>query len=315
MAKYGRKRYRSGRSYRKRSRKGYTKSRYSRYKSRRSKLFRTSGNFAAGKASQVEQKSLDLAVISGHPQLGPSLGNWFPTAGPWVTLAGTAAQGSFLAFTGVSGTTSNSPAAQLGDACMLLNACTQGADINNRLGRKITMRSIYLRITVHAPGTWSNVVSSANTFNCATSTASMSRARLLVVYDKQANAAQLQKSDVLAAVGTSGVAGASQFIAVDSAMNLSNRDRFLIICDKTITLDAQHPVGQFVIYKKLRLPVIYNTVNSAASGWGMIQTGALWLLAISDEDLGWDADAAATGVLANAPMSKYGNCRIRYTDM
>jgi len=143
-----------------------------------------------------------------------------------------------------------------------LNLVATGTDFTNRIGRKILMRSIYIRYRV-------NNFDNTTVNNCS---------RVILVYDMQTNGALPAITDVL------------DTIHAESQVNLNNRDRFRIIWDKI------HAIGQFDTtatqaiagsptihvgkkYKKLRLETIFSGTTAAI---GSIATGGLYLITVGD---------------------------------
>jgi len=147
-------------------------------------------------------------------------------------------------------------------AIQLLNGVTQGTDYNNRIGRKMLMKSIMCRFivklgTVDSPG---QVI------------------RLLIVYDAQTNAALPAVTDVL------------QTADVLSPMNLNNRDRFKILSDKWWSTGAFDQTagaltaGEFCpamekFYKKINLEV---NNSGTANTIGSIATGGVYAIVIGE---------------------------------
>jgi len=161
----------------------------------------------------------------------------------------------------------------------LINGVAQGTDVNNRIGRKFLMKSLLWRFRIGvnpAANSLGNIV------------------RLLIVYDAQTNGALPAVTDILSAAD------------VLAPMNLNNRDRFKIICDKWWNSNAYAlsggdidngefcpPMDKF--YKKLNLEV---QNSGTANTIGSIATGAVYALLIAE-------NASAVAELAT---------RIRYTD-
>lgn len=149
-------------------------------------------------------------------------------------------------------------------AVTLLNGVTQGADINNRIGRKITMKSILFRGFI-LPST--------------TSAPNGDTVRFLLVYDTQPN------SPAAIALVTDILNSANYY----APLNLSNRDRFRVLCDKYVhmaattytagALSAGDPVQKSVkFFKKLNHTVTFSSTTNAI---GNIATGGLYMLWIS----------------------------------
>lgn len=170
---------------------------------------------------------------------------------------------------------SPSLACDSGTAVQLLNGCARGDDINERVGRQITMKSIQIKFNTKV----------------TTSTGVDQRHRIVIVYDKQTNAAAAAWTDV--------------FVSADTMAlrNLENRSRFVILYDKMITLNASAESGSSAlrsIYLRCNLPVTFNSGDAGTVA--DIVTGSLYLMVIGSEGAG-----ATAG-------SMYGRSRIRYVD-
>lgn len=138
---------------------------------------------------------------------------------------------------------------------VLLNGLSLGTAAQTRVGRKINMRSIMMRAY----------------FNAAATTTS-GFVRVMLVYDRQANGTAPTAADILAQGGT-------PFIT--SINNLDNRERFLVIHDKTRYLSAGSAVSDTnaIYYKKYKRLALETTYNSGSSGTvGDINTGAMYLV-------------------------------------
>ena len=174
----------------------------------------------------------------------------------------------------------------------LCNGMAQGTDYNTRIGRKILIKSVYVRLTFQ-PET-------ANTL------ASNSTARCILIWDLQPNSATAipALSDFFEAFSAG-----TTWMNTNNMMNLNNRERFVILWDKMVTLgflntNAANGSSCRVLkkYKKVNLSVTYSATGAATNGQpNTIATGALWLVALGD---------AVTGGSVQSP----GVVRIRYTD-
>lgn len=144
----------------------------------------------------------------------------------------------------------------------LLSGVATGTDFTDRIGRKIIMKSIYVK------GFLFNIDNTTNPSLC----------RLILVYDNQTNGAAPVIGDIL-----------KQSFS-ESQLNLNNRDRFKIIADKTYVLGgidttatqaiAGSPtVGKVKIYKKCSYEEVFNGTTAAV---GSIATGAVWLITIGN---------------------------------
>lgn len=132
----------------------------------------------------------------------------------------------------------------------LLNGCAQGTTASTRLGRRIIMKSLFMKYVATM---------------AATSTLSTAL-RFLVVYDKQTNATAPTVTDILLSD------------LFSSPMNLSNSRRFKVLVDKIVPcIGTAGPQSvAFNIYKKINLPVEFNT--GSAGTVGDIQTGSVYIL-------------------------------------
>lgn len=145
----------------------------------------------------------------------------------------------------------------------LLNGCATGTDFTDRVGRKIYMKSIFIRGTVGPVDT--NV--------------SNSLVRLMIIYDTEPNGALPAVTDILAQ-------GRSE-----SQTNLSNRHRFYIVIDKQYYIGrysdtiqqsvAAGPSGYAIkIFRKLNLETIYDGTTNVI---GSISSGALYILTLGNQ--------------------------------
>lgn len=158
----------------------------------------------------------------------------------------------------------------------ILNASVPGSTASDRIGRKIVMRNLFIR--------WS--------FNMAATSTGGSPFRILIVYDKQCNAAAPAITDILLTDD------------VKSTMNLSNRDRFIVIWDK-LTPAIGTTVAQAIHGKKFinlgGLETMYNT--GSAGTVGDITSGSMFLF------------TAQVGTIGTASPAFDSRCRIKYTDV
>lgn len=319
MARY-RKRSRYGKRKRFGKRRG-AKSRYRKMRGSRSKLYRSAGNYAMplGNSASPELKSIDRPLWNFQVTAGSAFGGSIvatndPNKNLSFTFDGVATAFNYGSLLSFAASSSNSQSD--GSGPVLLNGCPAGYAVNNRIGRKIRMRSIQGEMTVFLPATIVPNAGAAITFSANATTGP--RARLLVVYDRQSNGVVPYKGDVLAALADSGMGGGAgantQVPSISSFMNLNNRERFLVVVDKQVEVDGTWKKSTRIkFYKKLNLEVVYNSAvdGSAAS----IMTGALWCFAIS-----MNAHVAVTTSAANMStggtlFAMDGNCRIRFTDV
>jgi len=165
------------------------------------------------------------------------------------------------------------PSTGVAQCFVLLNGVATGTDFTDRIGRKILMKSLFIRGLIYPQDT----------------TVLNNMCRMIVVYDKQANGTAPVITDVL---------------KTDSAtaqLNLNNRDRFEVIFDKQWTAGAMNttatqtysnaPVHRSVkLYKRLNHEVQFGGTTNAI---GSIQTGSLYLFTLGIQS---DGDGHLLGI-------------------
>lgn len=176
----------------------------------------------------------------------------------------------------------------------LLAIPVTGADFNARIGRKIKLRSLYIkgRIQLEVDATLAAVSVTGQ------------QARCMIVYDLQPNGAAPSITDILNTADPA------------SHLNLNNRDRFRILVDKEYTFDpyssvqtatqAQLCFGRTIynmkLYKKLNLDMVFNAVNGGTVA--DIASGALYMV--------WIGSATAS---TNGDVNAIVSTRVRYSDV
>jgi len=171
--------------------------------------------------------------------------------------------------------TNNVNAANTATAVFLLNGIARGDDINERTGREVVLRSILVKAFCYV--------------TAGTGVDQMQR--VLVVYDRQTNAAALTAAQVLSVANTM------------APRNLENRRRFTILMDRTVTLNATAESGSFRLikfYRHLRHPMEFNSGDAGTVA--DITTGSIYTIVIGTEVAG---DTAGSVLI---------NTRIRYED-
>lgn len=182
----------------------------------------------------------------------------------------------------------------------ILNVITTGASAWNRIGRKVTLRSVYLQGYIFPTGVNSDV--------------SQNWARIMIVYDKQPNGALPNIADLIYDQPNSATdQGVSN---LTSGINMNNKDRFEIIRDirlylpggntntaatgcVTATSDCCHIES----YSKLAGRETHYKADSSPSVIGDIATGSLFMVAFSN-----------AGV-ATAPWALEASVRLRFSDL
>jgi len=159
-------------------------------------------------------------------------------------------------------------------ATTLMNGLANGSDASTRIGRKVVLKSLYVR--------WS--------YSLAATSVGGSPARIIIFFDKQANAFAPNNTDVLAA---------SEF---NRPNNLSNRDRFITLYDHitpTVSANGEYSVAGSC-YKKLNLETIFN--QGTAGTIGDITSGSIYIMFAQNGKI----------TTAEPTLTWYG--RIRYSD-
>jgi len=166
-----------------------------------------------------------------------------------------------------------------------INLIATGTDYNNRIGRKVILKSVMVRALVSP--------------DIASNTTDDQAIRCMLVYDAQTNSTLAGVNDILEA-GTTNNAYAFQ--------NLNNRDRFKVLMDKTFATGKQvaasglagsNTVHFIKKFKRLNHEVIFSGTTAAI---GSIQTGSLLWLVIGSSGAG----------LTDGSVS--WNSRIRFVD-
>lgn len=176
-----------------------------------------------------------------------------------------------------------------------LLACPQtGSDFNQRIGRKIILKSVFIRGYVATePGRSASppLVSQGAQMG-----------RVIVFMDAQPNGAAPAVTDLLVEANPS------------SQLNLNYRDRFKVLVDKEFVFDpyilsvtasqavcnTSKQIVPFKKYKKINMETIFGATSTGSVG--DITTGALYMF--------WIGTSIASATDINASVS----CRVRYTD-
>lgn len=139
-----------------------------------------------------------------------------------------------------------------------LNAITQGAGAYQRIGQKVVIKSLALKVQLSmTPG--DKIV--------------MNTARIMVVYDRQSNGAFPAIADILSTnVSTAPI--------MTSGLNMAKKNRFAIIADRYYDLSTSgDAVATVAIFRNnLNLEVEYGANNGLISDIG---TGALYFVAFA----------------------------------
>lgn len=145
-------------------------------------------------------------------------------------------------------------------APILVNGVLQGNDYNQRIGRRINVKSIFIRCKV----------------NGSTGlTVTKTPIRVMLIWDMQCNGATPALSDIFSFTGA-GITLAMQ--------KLDNRERFRIVMDKVRTCVRDTFTDIIYIKKYMRQNMIV-TCSGTSATVGSIATGGLFLILLSDYTL------------------------------
>lgn len=155
-----------------------------------------------------------------------------------------------------------------------LNLIPTGSGVSQRVGRKILMKSILLRVYIKN-GDWGDASEAVS---------DMAGYRMVLVYDRQCNGVPPTFDDIFEfTMGTS--------VFITNPLNLANRDRFLVLWDKQFVLDGvvnsagtQNINTQkfFKKYKRLNLETIFQN-DASTAGINDIKTGSMFLIVFSNQ--------------------------------
>lgn len=135
----------------------------------------------------------------------------------------------------------------------LLNGITQGDGAGNREGLSITMKSVQVSGNFVVQDAYNEL-------------------RAMLVLDTESHGSTPTLADLLEYTGS----------PVNSMISRVNRQRFVVLAQKIVTVDTNRPNVRFNLFRKLNHNVEYNaTGNTAVS----IQKGTLWLVMVSDSSV------------------------------
>lgn len=197
-----------------------------------------------GRPSRVEVKSFDVTVT--------------PPAATLTVAANAAGGEPGAAFVGITE----------------LNCVRQGAAFYNRIGAKITVRSIQVTLS-----TIQVVLATYPTV------------RVLLVYDRQTNGVFPAIADVLS-VNDTGVPAAGP--GLETGLNIANKSRFQIIRDQYFDMDdAQSHNHTIKMFARGAWDVEFKSNNGNI---GDISTGAIYLIVFNDAAANSTMDGCSTRI-------------------
>jgi len=189
------------------------------------------------------------------------------------------------------------------DAALIfcINAVSTGSGAWNRIGRRITMKSLYLQ------GFFTSNLASITAASIA------QNVRIMIIYDKQSNGANPALSDILRdQINNNGQD--SNLTLQTSGLNMNNRDRFEIILDKRFMLPGCTAAGG---------PGIFNGGNQTNTVEEFRNLKGREVQFRSDSVPSTVADIAAGSLImmtfgdrpnTASPFLFTFSCRIKYTD-
>lgn len=164
-------------------------------------------------------------------------------------------------------------------AVTLLNGTQRGADINQRNGRKIRVKKLFIRGRV-----------TLENQTLASTDTPPGQARVIVVIDWQQNGGSLP-----------GITDILDTLDPTSQLKLANRDRFKVLSDKTFefdgmraasgTLGINRVVAKYKWHKRLNVDVTYDDSNNGDHT--DIVTGAIYLVTLGNWAAGTNTDCFA----------------------
>jgi len=162
------------------------------------------------------------------------------------------------------------PNANTTGAVSLLNGIQQGTTPSTRIGSVVMMTKLQLRMTAAVVPT----------------TGVDQQVRILIVYDRQTNGAALTGALVLTNFDTT------------AFQLLENRDRFIVLYDQTVNLNASAESGSDKYITRelsLHLPAVFIAGAGTADTIADIKTGSLYFMTVGTEAAGATAATVDVG--------------------
>lgn len=183
---------------------------------------------------------------------------------------------------------------------ILLNGLKLGTAAFNRIGNKISMKSLYWSLNYGLKGVDADPGTDTENYTVPV--------RAMIVYDKQANGAAPVIGDLLSAF--TGVDNSTaRPIDTNSPNNLNNRERFIVVMDKRFILSTGGASGRHIKkFKRLNTSVAYKS-GATVGDVTDITSGALYFITYRDADF---AGALATDGTFAVNMSM--DIRLRFQD-
>lgn len=153
---------------------------------------------------------------------------------------------------------------------------TQGAGISQRIGNKIALKSLRIRMSLEITDKNSTPPQGA---------------RFMVVYDRQVNGVYPSVNQVLANITTGNTTANGNWL---SSINPNYYDRYIVLCDKMFIIgnNANGPVGTWVTTKEafmideyIKLKGLETQFKSTTNGAPIadLSTGALYIIGFGDQ--------------------------------
>lgn len=206
-----------------------------------------------------------------------------------------------------------------------LNTIQEGVGPQDRLSRRLWMKSLKIDIDIGANSAVTNIGGGATP--AAGQLSADTELRMLLVYDRQTNGVAPQPADILRMVSP----GGSPIDATWAYQNQNTMNRFTILRDKFMKLPAYTVIGaapnnqvkldpgnsmftaqRSQVHKYVKLGSLCTDWTDVVKDLSAVESGALYFIAFTDT--GNVSGAAGTPVLTDAPFLIYFNYRMRFAD-
>lgn len=166
-----------------------------------------------------------------------------------------------------------------------LNLIGQSVTENGRVGNRINLKSVQYRLTVG---------------DGASSDFEDTPVRVLLIYDKEPEGSL---PPVFGATTSKAILSTAILQDSTSPLVINNKDRYVVLSDKIMRLEHQYAHALAYPIEKWKALTTYTQYNGAGATIAEINTGAIYLVTVSDIPHGLSKNPLITGV-----------ARVRYTD-
>lgn len=148
---------------------------------------------------------------------------------------------------------------------ILCNGIGTGTDYNSRIGRRLTIKSILVKVTNY-------------NYTLGTNIGHPFQQRVIILRDRQPNGVAFTPGELLQNV-------TSTPVALTSPPNINNQPRFHILADELMTVQMHGSIsegrGYYKFYKRVNIPVQYNGTGPTI---GSIADNAIYVISFSNDD-------------------------------